>query len=255
MDDLRLAFEQTFGIPSSVLPIPDRPIVPIFDGSAMLYGTREAKESPVLYSGQVDSFAAGSSPGYFLVGFWGHGVNSYAFYYARDDGRSRINFRLAHGGGYMDNEAQAARIAEFLPDFFAFEAEQIREGGRVLAIDAMGWGLYRVARADGVREHFGTVFEGPDRDLDAYLTDGSTFVSVGGLWDDATLSDLDDLFRPFGKIRYRWAECEPEKPRIRGACCVVMGSVGEARAAIAALHDRECHGRRLVIHQPSGIDA
>ncbi|QDV39323.1 RNA recognition motif domain-containing protein [Tautonia plasticadhaerens] len=255
MDDLRQAFEQTLGIPFSVLPIPDRPIVRIFDGPAMLYGTREAKERPVLYSGQVDSIAAGSYPGYFLVGAWGHGVNSFAFYYARDDGCSRLYFRLAHGGAYMDNEAQAAKIAKFLPDFFAFEAERIREEGRILAIDAMYWGMYRVARADGVWEYFGSVFGESSREFDGFLTEGSCFVCVDGLRGDASLHDLDDLFRPFGEVRYRWAEFEPDGHRIGGACCVVMGSVGEARAAIAALHDREFHGRRLKLRQPSGIDA
>jgi hypothetical protein len=255
MDDLRQAFEKTLGIPFSVLPTPDRPLLRIFDEPVMLYGTREAKEKPVLYSGQVDSFADGKYPDYYLVGAWGYGVNSYAFYYVRDDGRSRIYFRLAHGGFYMDNEAQAKRIARFLPAFFAFESEQLRAGARVLAIDAMGWGLYRVTRDGQVRELFGTIFASPDLDFDACLSPGSSCVRVENLWDGATTFDLDELLSPFGRIRYLLAEYESEASLVVRSCSLVMGTASEARAAVANLHDREFHGQRLKITQPSGISA
>jgi hypothetical protein len=255
MDDLRQAFETTLGIPFSVVPVPDRPILRIFDEPTMLYGTREAKEKPVLLSGQVDSYADGEYPGYFLVGAWGHGFNSYAFYYARDDGRSRIYFRLAHGGAYMDNEAQANHIARFLPAFFAFESEQLRAGASVLAIDAMGWGLYRVTQHGRIREFFGTIFAGPDLDFDARLSPGSSFLRVENVWDGATISDLLELFSAFGTIRYHLADHEAQFSPVVRSCSLVMGTASEARAALANLSDREFHGQRLKITQPSGIGA
>jgi hypothetical protein len=255
MDDLRQAFEKTLGIPFSTLPIPELPLVRIFDERTMLYGTQEAKARPVLYSEQVHSFAVGEFPGYFLVGAWGYGSNSYAFYYVRNDGRSRICFRLAHGGVYMDNEAQAGHIARFLPAFFAFESGQRCGGASVLAIDAMGWGLYRVTRDGHDREHFGPVFAGPDLDFDAILSPGSSCVRIGHLWDGATTFDLAELLAPYGTIRYHRAEYESEfSPAIRSSC-LVMGHPSEARAAVANLHDREFHGHRLKVIQSSGIDA
>ena len=255
MDDLRQAFEKTLGIPFSVVPVPERPIERIFDERTMLYGTREAKDNAVLLSGQVHSYADGEYPGYFLVGAWGHGFNSYAFYYARDDGRSRIYFRLAHGGVYMDNEAQAKHIARFLPAFFAFESEQLRAGANVLAIDAMGYGLYRVARDGRVREFFGTIFASPDLDFEACLSPGSSFLRVENLWDGATIDDLPELFSPFGTIRYYLADHESQFSLVIRSCSLVMGTASEARAAVANLHDQELHGQRLRITQPSGIGA
>jgi hypothetical protein len=34
-----------------------------------------------------------------------------------------------------------------------------------------------------------------------------------------------------------------------------MGTASEARASVAALHDKEFHGEKLKVSQPSGIDA
>ncbi len=255
MDDLRQAFEKTLGIPFSVVPVPERPIGRIFDERTMLYGTREAKEKSVLLSGQVDSYADGAYPGYFLLGPWGYGLNSYAFHYARDDGRSRIYFRFAHGGVYMDNEAQSKHIARFLPAFFAFESEQLRAGASVLAIDAMGSGLYRVARDGRVREFFGTIFASPDLDFEACLSPGSSFLRVENLWDGATIFELLELFSTFGTIRYHLADHESQFTPVVTSCSLVMGTASEARAAVANLHDREFHGQRLKITQPSGICA
>jgi hypothetical protein len=255
MDDLRRAFEKTLGISFSTLPIPELPLVRIFDERTMLYGTQAAKLRPVLYSEQVHDFAVGKFPGYFLVGAWGYGVNSYAFYYVRDDGRSRIYFRLAHGGVYMDNEAQAAHIASFLPAFFAFESAQRCAGASVLAIDAMGWGLYRVSRDGQVREHFGSLFASPGFDFDALLKPGSSCLRVGNLWNGATTLDVAEVLSPCGTIRYHRADHESEFSLAIRSACLVMGNPSEARAAVANLHDREFHGHRLEVTQSSGVDA
>jgi hypothetical protein len=155
----------------------------------------------------------------------------------------------------MDNEAQAKHIARFLPAFFAFESEQLRAGASVLAIDAMGWGLYRVIRDGRVREFFGTIFAGPDLDFDAYLSPGSSFLRVENLWDGATIFDLLELFSPFGTIRYHLADHESQFSPVVRSCSLVMGTASEARAAVANLHEREFHGQRLKITQPSGIGA
>jgi hypothetical protein len=155
----------------------------------------------------------------------------------------------------MDNEAQAAHIARFLPAFFAFESAQRCAGASVLAIDSMGWGLYRVTRDGHDREHFGPVFAGPDLDFDALLSPGSSCVRVGNFWEGATTFDLAELISPFGTIRYSRAEYKSEFSPAISSASLVMGNASEARAAVANLHDREFHGHRLQVIQSSGIDA
>ena len=104
----------------------------------LLYGSDIAQREPLLTQSDVDAFIERPRDGYFLVGFWGHGVNSHAFYYVRDGSQSRTYFRLPLGGVYMDNEEHATRIARFLPAFFAFERQQLEAGCVLMAIDSMG---------------------------------------------------------------------------------------------------------------------
>jgi hypothetical protein len=145
--DLEQRFQAAFGIPLAALPMPPH-LGRIFPG-ALLYGSELAKQKPLLTQSDVEEFVGCPREGYFQIGFWGHGVNSYAFYYVRDDPRSRVYLRLPFGGVYMDNEENATRIARFLPALFEFERTQLEAGSTLLAVDSMGAGDYRLTTKDG----------------------------------------------------------------------------------------------------------
>jgi hypothetical protein len=83
--------------------------------------------------------------GYCQVGFWGHGVNSYAFYLSRVTPGSRVHFRLPYGGAYGDERKDARRVREFLLAFLEFEAAVQIAGGELLAVESMGIGRYRLS--------------------------------------------------------------------------------------------------------------
>jgi hypothetical protein len=165
-------FQTAFSISLATLPVPAG-LVRIFpDG--MLFGSAIAQQEPLLTQSDVHKFIEHAREGYFLIGFWGHGVNSYAFYYVRDDPRSRVYLRLPFGGVYMDSEENAARIARFLPALLEFERTQLEDGSTLLAVDSMGAGDYRVTTRDGVRLEYGfSLFGNPKfsdtLDISAFL--------------------------------------------------------------------------------------
>lgn len=148
MIELGRHFQNAFGIPLSALPIPAG-LVRI-GSHALLYGSPAAQKQPLLTQSEAGLFLERPREGYFLVGFWGHGINSYAFYYVRDEGKSRIYLRLSYGGVYTDNEEHARRVAAFLPAFVDFERNEIGAGSALMAIDSMGWGDYRVTTREGI---------------------------------------------------------------------------------------------------------
>lgn len=119
----------------------------------LLIGSKEALEHQYLVQGDIRPFLSHAPEGYFLIGFWGHGFNSYAFYYLRVDSISKIFFRLPYGGVYMDNKKGAERIGKFLPEFFDFE-EKLKTMGlrRLYAVESMGSGWYEVEINDQVIE-------------------------------------------------------------------------------------------------------
>ena len=152
LTDLEERFQDTFGIPLAALPIPAG-LVRINPG-ALLYGSEIARGTPLLTQSDVDEFIDAPREGYFLIGFWGHGVNSYAFYYVRDDPRSRVYLRLPYGGVYMDNDENATRISRFLPALFEFERKQLEAGSTLMAVDSMGAGNYCVTTKAGMRMEY-----------------------------------------------------------------------------------------------------
>lgn len=88
---------------------------------AMLFGSHSARARRCLTQTDLEWFLRDAPQGYAMVGFWGYGVNSYAFYYARVDAWSRVYLRLPYGGMYMDNDQAAARARLFVQSLFAFE--------------------------------------------------------------------------------------------------------------------------------------
>ncbi len=151
MQKLRVGFEKWIGLPWDALRLPDAELVPVDSEaeSATLWGTQAAADHPFLSQADAFGFAGRAPEGYFLVGFWGHGVNSYAFYYSAADSWRRILFRLPYGGAYMDNGEMARCIRAFLPAYFQFEDHLGARGCKLTAIDSMGEGLYRIALPGG----------------------------------------------------------------------------------------------------------
>lgn len=133
------------------IPIPPIELYPIKIRDGLLIGSKEATEHQYLIQRDIKEFLKNAPNGYFLVGFWGHGFNSHAFYYLRVDSESKIFFRLPYGGVYMENEKEAENISKFLPEFFKFE-ENLKSTGlrRLYAVESMGSGRYEIEINDQV---------------------------------------------------------------------------------------------------------
>lgn len=70
--------------------------------------------------GDIEEFFDSAPDGYKITGWWGHGINSYAFYYLRITEHEKIFFRLPYGGVYMDNDKEAEKISDFLGEYSKF---------------------------------------------------------------------------------------------------------------------------------------
>lgn len=84
-----------------------------------------------------------------LAGFWGHSVNSYAFYLIQQFGSHRLFFRLSYGGAYGDPDKDAARVLGFLRGYQSF---WMRWAGRLKESDLhheMGKSYASVVLEDG----------------------------------------------------------------------------------------------------------
>jgi hypothetical protein len=150
MKNLEIAFKRKFGIPLPQYLLPRENLVPIGDPEeSLLFGSPSAVQKPYLIQGDIKSFIDTAPEGYFLIGFWGHGVNSYAFYYSRVDNWSRILFRLPYGGVYMDNDKMAQKIRAFLTCYIEFEKSNSGRLSLFIAIDSMSEGYYKAVTKDG----------------------------------------------------------------------------------------------------------
>ena len=114
-----------------------------------LIGSKEALKDQYLVQGSIDHFFEDLHGQYFLMGFWGHGVNSYAFYYIRSDPKSKIFFRLPYGGVYMDNDKEKVRINKFLTRFFDLENKLSNENVEYLFVmESMGTSGFKLKLKD-----------------------------------------------------------------------------------------------------------
>ena len=153
MKNLLQTFEKSFRFALPMKLITVDKLIPLDnedEEKALLFGSRVSnKEGTYLSHGEIFNLLETSPVGYFLIGFWGHGVNSYAFYYSRVDSWSKICFRLPFGGVYMDNTKNAELIKLFLNNFILFEERLKGNATSFMAIDSMGEALYKVERKDG----------------------------------------------------------------------------------------------------------
>ena len=137
--------ERELGLPLSELPLPAESLHPLDERAAhesVFFGTQAAREHCALTEADLDWFMTQAPQGYAALGFWGHGVNSYAFYYTRVDAWSRVFVRLPFGGVYMDNQEASARIGRYLPALFEFERRIQATTTSWRVIESMGAGRY-----------------------------------------------------------------------------------------------------------------
>ncbi len=157
-------FEESIGMPFPSEMLPYVQLAPVFGDldDSPLVGTPPAVEHPCLEQGDIETFIASGPDGYVMVGFWGHGVNSYAFYYVLADSWRKVFLRLPYGGVYMDNDEQAKLIRSFLPAYAEFERLLQDKAESLEVVDSMGEGHYRVRLKDGrVLERQGSMLQDP----------------------------------------------------------------------------------------------
>ncbi|MCU7493332.1 MAG: hypothetical protein HF312_20845 [Ignavibacteria bacterium] len=170
MKTLRKFVKDAFDIPFSLFPIPEEILYPLDYAEGMneeevnklisrpakakdlneayLVGTKSAAKKPILTEGGFD-FLHEIKPGYFFMGYWGYGVNSYSFYYARIDRKSRVYFRLLYGGYYTDDKEDAAEIREFLLSYFKYENWLKENSKHFIAINVTEAEFYKAKLKDG----------------------------------------------------------------------------------------------------------
>lgn len=103
---------------------------------------------PVIMQGQLGG-ALHTEPGYFMAGFWGHGVNSYAVYLARTTERSRLFLRLPYGDGVYCSDPDAERADALAAlERYSRLAESLPVK-HVTLLDSLGTAFYEIVRHDG----------------------------------------------------------------------------------------------------------
>ena len=75
---------------------------------------------------------------------------------------------------------------------------------------------------------------------------------VGNLTTRTTSHELQELFSPFGTVRWAEVVSDPRTGACRGFGFVQMESVPQARVAVTNLHGRPFHGRMLRVGE-SGV--
>lgn len=169
MKTLKKFVKDAFDIPLSLFPIPEENLYPLDYAEGMnedelnklisrpakvkdlngayLIGTKPAAKKLILTEGGFE-FLHEMKPGYFFMGYWGYGVNSYSFYYARVDKKNRVYFRLQYGGYYTDPKEDAAMIREFLLSFFRYDVWIKDHSKHFIAINVMDAEFYEATLKD-----------------------------------------------------------------------------------------------------------
>ena len=117
----------------------------------MLFGSPAVMEHRYRVHEDVDTFICEAPEGHFAIGFWGHGIQSHAFYVQRVEPWCRVYLRLPFGGAYSDNKLQAShlhRVLLWLPDFLWDARRQCRH---LQLVDSMGGGYLKMEAVDGER--------------------------------------------------------------------------------------------------------
>ena len=86
---------------------------------------------------------------FIMAGFWGHSVNSYAFYLIGRSGNHQCFFRIHYGGAYGDPEEDALRVILFLQSYQAFRESWLERSTESDLHHEMGKSHARLTLEDG----------------------------------------------------------------------------------------------------------
>ena len=114
--------------------VPGAPMLRVSAAGAELY----------LAARDIERFRSSAPTGYRMLGFWGHGANSHAFYFVAREPSETIYLRLQTGGAYCDPAACMADIADYLPALQSVRQAVRRRDGSALIVEAMGHAHYEV---------------------------------------------------------------------------------------------------------------
>jgi hypothetical protein len=146
------------------LPLPaDYQVIVADRADEQLIGSPAADAAPLLLQadiGRLDELPLG----YFLTGFWGHGANSYAFYFCEVDEARRVFFRLPYGGIYDDVARQRRAVVAFLSGYA--ELRRRDDVVKLRAVDSMGEARYDLElKGGGRRAHAESLYGSADFDV------------------------------------------------------------------------------------------
>jgi hypothetical protein len=120
----------------------------------LLFGTAAALEHPYRVQPDVEDFLKEAPEGHFAIGFWGHGIQSHAFYVQRVEPWCRVYLRIPYGGVYSDHEDQALklhRVLLWLPEFLRDARQYCRH---LRLVDSMGDAQLKLESIDGNEAFF-----------------------------------------------------------------------------------------------------
>jgi len=165
MEKMLQLFERAIGMPFPEALMPSFPMQPLaeFPNNEFILGSPSAVDHACVDQGSIEGFLEHAPEGYVHIGFWGYGINSYAFYYCLVDSWRHLFFRLPYGGALDDNEKMARHVGGFLTSYIAYE-DSIRDSvSSLIAVDSMCMAEYKVMGKDGrIAECRETLFWHPD---------------------------------------------------------------------------------------------
>lgn len=137
--------EEEIGFDWDKLPKPEGTfleIAPDLIGSAVAFKEAHASSGEDFYSkyfvGDGATFHELAPQGFFVVGYWGYGTNSYAVYLMLADSWRSLYFRLYYGGAYGDIDRDAKRIRDILKAYTEFESKIKKHVKSIVFASSMG---------------------------------------------------------------------------------------------------------------------
>lgn len=227
-----------------------------------LIATRVAQNDPLLIQGDLDSIED-APVGYGLAGFWGYGINSYAFYFQTVTDYRRLFVRLPYGGMFMDDARCHVNIREYLSALLEYVSLDLRSYETFAAFESMGWGYYRLETQMGdvyeLRDSLGDAKDLRERLRGIALKDNLVINDTpkSAIW--ANVAFWDDMKQQAGDqhmaqrfvdddASYRaWVEHNPAG--------FVLNTERVAKSGYLILHIADCsHITRFVGANPTSTD-
>ena len=164
--DLLQALVKEVAGPSAVFDIPARLLPPTNLNTIDRYffsNNKEDSKAVPLIQGDIDRFFEKTPIGTYRLGWWGHGINSYALYIQLRSKSSSIFLRLPFGGCYEDNQKRLVQINEYLEVLVGILEQCDKRGIDIEVCESMGFGFYRMFTRDGEGTEFEeSLFEHPN---------------------------------------------------------------------------------------------